>query len=716
MAETLFSPSWYRVADLKPRLRKHAELHRHDYRGKIWFVLQDHAGGRSHRFSPAVYRFIGLMDGQRTVQELWDALNEQDGDAAPTQDEVIRLLGQLHAADILICDVTPDSRELLRRYRRSVRMKWKQRIWTPLAVRFPLLDPDRFLTRTLPYIRFVFTKYGAWIWLLTVGLGVILAAANWGALTDNLVDRALAPQNLVLLWLVYPFVKAIHELFHGYATKVSGGEVHEIGIMLLVLVPVPYVDASSAWGFRDKRRRMLVGAIGIMAELFMGAIALFVWLMVEPGTVHTVAYNVMLISGVSTLLFNGNPLLRFDGYYVLVDTLEIPNLGNRSNQHLGYLIQKYFFGSSTAESPADSPGERRWFVFYGIAAFLYRVFILSVIVLYVGSRFFAVGVVLAIWAIITQAVIPIGKNLKFLSSSPRLRNNRRRAVSVTAGIVAGLIVALFVIPVPLWTGTQGVIWPPEQSQLRVGADGFIEQVLVPDGVRVEQGEALIESRDPFLAARVKLLESHQREFELQIRLARTISQVQVAILREELVAVAGDLERAREQLEALTIRSPRAGVFIVPNRQDLPGRFVRKGQIVAYVVNPADHLTVRAVVSQDNIGLLREEIRRVNVLETDWDGRKFEATLRRAVPGGTLQLPTAALGTAGGGSFPVDPRDPEGRQTLARVFEFEVALPDEATTRFLGNRVHVRFDHGYEPIGLQLYRSLRQLLLRQFGV
>ena len=118
MTETLFSPSWYRVADLKPRLRKHAELHRHDYRGKVWFVLQDHAGGRAHRFSPAAYRFIGLMDGERTVQEIWDTLNEQQGDEAPTQDEAIRLLGQLHAADVLICDVTPDSRELLRRHAR----------------------------------------------------------------------------------------------------------------------------------------------------------------------------------------------------------------------------------------------------------------------------------------------------------------------------------------------------------------------------------------------------------------------------------------------------------------------------------------------------------------------------------------------------------------------------------------------------------------------
>jgi putative peptide zinc metalloprotease protein len=656
------------------------------------------------------------MDGRRTVQELWDALNEQDGDEAPTQDEVIRLLGQLHAADVLICNVTPDSRELLRRHRRFEQMKWKQRIWTPMAVRVPLWDPDRFLAKTLPYVRFVFTRYGAWIWTLTMATGALLAAANWSALTQDIFDRALAPQNLLLLWLVYPFVKAVHELFHGYATKVSGGEVHEIGIMFLVLVPVPYVDASAAWGFRDKHRRMLVGAIGIMAELFMGALALFVWLTVEPGVVHTVAYNVMLISGVSTLLFNGNPLLRFDGYYVFQDTLEIPNLGNRSNQYLGYLIQRYLFGSKDAESVADTPGERRWFVFYGIAALIYRAFILSVIVLYIGSRFFAIGVLLATWAIITQVLFPVGKSMKFLFSSPRLRKNRQRSVSVAAGFLVALLVLLFVLPMPLWTRTQGVIWPPDQSQLRAGADGFVAEVLVPDGQRVATGDALIVAEDPFLDARVELLESHQHELELQLTLAQTIDQVQVAILREELAAVAGDLTRAREQAEALTIRSPRDGVAIVPQRDDLPGRFVRKGQIVAYVVDPADHLTVRAAVDQDNIGLLRERIRRVNVLETQWEGRRFDATVQRAVPGGTQQLPTAALGTVGGGQFAIDPRDPGGRQTLERVFEFEVTLPEDAPTDFLGNRVYVRFDHGFEPLGFQLYRSFRQLLLRRFGV
>ena len=162
--------------------------------------------------------------------------------------------------------------------------------------------------------------------------------------------------------------------------------------------------------------------------------------------------------------------------------------------------------------------------------------------------------------------------------------------------------------------------------------------------------------------------------------------------------------------------SSRSGVLIVPQRQDLPGRFVRKGETVAYVVDPTDHLTVRAAVSQDNIGLLRDRIRKVDVLLAEWGGAAYEAELKRAVPGGTRQLPTAALGTSGGGEFAVDPRDPSGRETLERVFEFELALPPGAPAEYLGNRVWVRFDHGWEPLGLQLYRALRQLLLRQFSV
>ncbi|MEE9149497.1 MAG: hypothetical protein V3U27_19115, partial [Candidatus Tectomicrobia bacterium] len=314
MSEPLFSASWYRVAALRPRLRSHAHIHRHHYRGQLWYVLQDVAAQRYHRFSPAAYGLIGLMDGRRTVQEIWQEASSHLGDDAPTQDEVIQILTQLHAADVLQCDVPPDSAEMLLRYDRQRRDKWQRQLLSPLSWRFPLFDPERILQRLLPFTRPLLSSTGALLWLAVVGMATVLAAMHWHDLTHNLMDRVLAPHNVVLLWLLFPVVKILHEFGHGCATKVYGGEVHEMGLMLLVLQPLPYVDASAASAFRAKWQRIVVGAAGMLVELFIASLALFVWLNVEPGTVRAVAYNIMFIAGVSTVLFNANPLLCYDGY------------------------------------------------------------------------------------------------------------------------------------------------------------------------------------------------------------------------------------------------------------------------------------------------------------------------------------------------------------------------------------------------------------------
>jgi putative peptide zinc metalloprotease protein len=715
VSDALLSPSWYRVAGLKPRIRAHVEIHRHAYRGKVWFVLQDHAAGRSHRFSPAAHQFIGLMDGGRTVQQLWEAVCAQLGDAAPTQEEVIRLLGQLHSADALLCDVPPDSMEVFRRYQRHERMEWRRRLWTPLALRFPIFDPDRFLERTLPVVQPLFGPLGLLLWLAVVGTGLVLAVTHWTDLTEDIVDRILAPQNLLLLWLVYPVVKALHELGHAYATKKWGGEVHEIGIMLLVLTPVPYVDASAAWGFRDKGKRVVVGAAGIAVELFLGALALFVWLGVEAGAVRAVAYNVMLISGISTLLFNGNPLLRFDGYYVLADAIEIPNLGTRSNKYLGYLYQRYLCNVTDAENPAESPGEAAWMVLYGIAAFVYRIFIMFVIVLFIAGKFFVIGVLLAIWAVATQVVVPVGKSLSFLATSPGLRRQRGRVMGTSLLLTVAVLGLLFLAPAPSWTRAQGVLWVPEEAQVRAGTEGFIERLLVPADSTVARGQPLIEARDPFLQTRVAVLQAQLKELGAQFDALILQDRVQAAMVREEMAAVAANLERARQRQTELIIRSPADGRFVAPNAADLPGRFVSKGQLVAYVVEPKA-LTARVAVSQDDIGLVRQRTRSVEVMLAAWGADPLPARIQREVPGASRQLPTPALGSTGGGLFAVDPRDEQGVRTLARVFQLELALPPEVREAYLGARVFVRFDHGTEPVGFQVYRALRQLLLRHFDV
>lgn len=716
MAGTLFSPSWYRVAGLKPRLRAHVQIHRHSYRDTVWFVLQDHSSGRSHRLTPAAYAFIGLMEGTRTVENIWDLCNERSGKDAPTQDDVVRLLGQLHAADALICDVPPDTRELFRRFQRQRRQTWRQRLWTPLAIRIPLFNPDSFLERTGFLVRPLFGWFGALIWLSVVTAGLVLAGLNWPALSENVIDRALAPQNLVLLWFVYPLVKAIHELGHAYATKIYGGEVHEIGVMFLVFVPVPYVDASASSSFADKRQRLVVGAIGIGVEMVLAAVAVFVFAHATIGLVHAVAYNVILIGGVSTFLFNGNPLLRFDGYYVLADAIELPNLGRRANRYLGYLIERYAFGSREASFPETDRRARAWFVFYGIASFLYRLFISIAIIISLGSRFFIIGVLLLIWAGASQLIIPIGKSLSFLSSSPRLQRNRPRAVAVTTLAVGLVGLFFFVMPFPLRTVAEGITWPSEHSQIRAGTDGFIERLLVANGSQVEAGQPLVKADDPFLDARVAVLEAQLRGLRRQYTAVRATDQAEAAVLLEEINGVRSDLERARERQRELVIVSPRAGVFVVPVEQDMPGRFVKKGQLVGYVIDASDRLTARTMVNQNDIALVRERTRGVDVIPVHWDGKSASARVIREVPEGLNALPTPALGTMGGGSIPIDPRDNKGVTALDRYFEYEIALPAVDDRAFIGQRVKVRFDHGTEPIGFQVFRLIRQVFLRLFDV
>ncbi len=716
MSDTLFSPSWYRVASLKPRIRAHARILRQSFRDKVWFILQDTAAERSHRFSPAAHHFIGLMDGDRTVQEIWDATCAHLGDGAPTQEEAIRLLGQLHAADALLCDVPPDSMEVFRRHQKHERMLWRRRLWTPLALRFPLLDPDRFLERTLPWVQPLFGWFGILLWLAVVGTGAVLAASHWTDLTENIADRVLDPANLVLLWFVYPVVKALHELGHAYAVKKWGGEVHEIGIMLLVLSPVPYVDASASWGFRDKRKRMAVGAAGIAVELFLGSLALFAWLVIEPGAVRAIAYNVMLISGVSTLLFNGNPLLRFDGYYVLADAIEIPNLGSRANQYLGYLVQRFVFAVPDAESPAHSTGERVWMAAYGVTSFIYRIFISFIIITFIAGKFFVIGVLLAIWAIATQVLMPVGKSLAFLVNSPNLRRKRGRAMSTSIGLALLVAVLLFVAPFPHWTRTEGVLWVPEESQVRAGTEGFIVDLLAPVDGEVSRGQPLIRAEEPFLATRVAMLEAQLAELAAKYDASLAMDRVQTAMVRDQIVAAEANLRRSRERAADLVFRSPANGRFVVPNATDLEGRFVSKGQLIGYVVEPRQQVTARVALLQDDIAVFRQETRGVEVMLAGWGASPVPAKIRREIPGASQQLPTAALGTAGGGPILVDPRDQKGVTALNQIFQIELMLPVEVRTDYLGARVFVRFDHGYEPVGIQIYRAFRRLLLRQFSV
>jgi len=629
---------------------------------------------------------------------------------------MIRLLSQLHAVDVIQCNVPPDTAELLMRFEKRQAGKWKQNMRSPLSLRFALLDPERVLNRFQPFVQPFFSWIGCLLWLLVVGAGIFLAGVHWPELTEGIADRVLATNNLLLLWLIFPLLKAFHEFGHAFAVKKYGGEVHEMGVMLLVLTPIPYVDASSSSAFRNKWERIMVCAAGMAVELFIASIALFVWVNIEPGVTRSILYNVIFIAGVSSLLFNGNPLLRYDAYYMLGDLIEIPNLGSRGMQYLGYLAQRYLFGLRDVDPPLSAPGERVWFVIYSVASSVYRLFIYASIILFIAGKFFVAGLVLAGWAVVSMIILPAGKTVRFLYSSPRLGRKRARAVFVSGVALAAVLVIVFYVPLPLGSRSEGVIWVPEQSFVRAGAEGFIDRLIEMPGTQVTSGNPLIECSDPLLPARIRVLECKLAELQATYDTQVLSDRVQAQITGEEMKLVAGELEDARKRAADLTIRSSTDGVFLSPMpAQDLPGRFVRRGELLGYVLDRST-VTARVVVSQSDIDLVRQRTKEVRIRFAENIAETQAAVIKREVPAATDQLPSRTLSQQGGGEIAIDPRDTQGVKAFQKLFLFDIQLPEHVQVYNVGGRVYVRFDHGWEPLIWRWYRGLRQLFLKRFNV
>lgn len=700
---------------MRPRLRNHAQIHRHVYRGGVWYVLQNHSTGKFHRFTPIANLVIGLMDGRRSLQEIWDIACNRLGDEVPTQDEVIKLLSDLHRADVLQSDAPPDLHELQQRRKRHARIRWKQYIGNPLSVRIPLFDPDRLLARMLPLVKPLFSWQGALAWLLVVGWALTLVAMHWTELSGNLVDQVFSVENLLLVWFVFPLIKLLHEFGHALATKVDGGEVHEMGVMLLVLMPIPYVDASGATAFRDKRSRMLVGAAGMLVELFVAALAVFAWAYLEPGIERAIAYNVILVAGVSTLLFNANPLLRYDGYYILSDYLEIPNLGQRANEYLGYLVNRYGFGLEGGSSPVSAPGERGWFTFYAIASFAYRMFMMVSITLLVASKFFFVGTILALWACTTMLILPVGKKLQYLVASPKLATHRRRAL-LSTGLVVMLVAAILLwLPAPSSTRAEGVIWAPQETQVRSTVDGFISRVTVAPGQSVRRGDVLIECDDPELDARTRVLQAQLAELEARYNASIVSKRVQADLINEQKAHLLAALELAFRRQEELQVRSPANGVFIMADAQNAPGKFAQRGEVLGYVADSAA-TGVRVVVPQAEENLVSKRTRKVEIRQVGSIGTPILAQIKREVPAATDELPSMTLSLQGGGKIGLDPSKPGDGKALEKLFVLDLDLPAGAPSSFIGGRIYVRFEHQPEPLAEQWFREVRRVFLKKFNV
>jgi len=298
--------------------------------------------------------------------------------------------------------------------------------------------------------------------------------------------------------------------------------------------------------------------------------------------------------------------------------------------------------------------------------------------------------------------------------SQTLSDTRPRALSVSASVLAMLLGFVFLAPVPSATQAQGVLWPPEKAQVQAGTDGVITELLAVPSSYVNAGQALVAMSDPDLQARINLLEAELYELQIRYRVDSVSDQINAALVKDKIESKLGELERDRQRADKLKIHSGKSGQFVLRRADDLTGRYVRQGERIGFVLDQGA-MTVRVAVPQNRIGLIRESLQGVDVKLAESVKTTIPARLTRGVPAAQWQLPSSVLGSNGGGSIPVDPTDNKGLQALESIFVLDVALEEEPSVWRIGQRAHVKFDHGNQPLAEQWLRLGRQMFIRRFG-
>ncbi len=718
-----FHDQWYLVENLTPRLRPDAEVRRQVYWGTPWYILSEPDNNAHFRLARGGYTFVSMLDGRRTVGEIWETCQEADEDEALTQGEVIALLGRLHSANLLLTDMPADTDSLLRRRQQRRLKKVGQTLSSFLFLRLPLFAPDAFFSRWQRLGGRIFHRAGFAVWCLLLVLALRVLILNWGEFMAE-ARLTLKPANLIWIYVVIIISKIIHECGHAFACKYFSAkdgltaDVHSLGIMFLFFAPVPYIDVSSSVQIRSRWARAAVGLAGVYSELFLAFLAVLLWSGTAPDTsLHLLARNCVVITSVSTLLFNINPLLRFDGYFVFSDLLDMPNLYQRSQAYMVYLFKKYILGVARAATVVQKKGEKYFYPVYAIAAFIYRILITVSIFFLLENNLATLGFLLASALAMLWFGLPLIKGAAYLISGPELAGRRGRSqgrFAVFAGVLAFLLLGL---PVESSVVVEGVVESRDQHLIFSEVEGALVDFAPTDG-RVARGRTMVATIDnPGLKAEVEKMRLSVVVTRAKMEYAHDRGDVDQAGMHAlELQSSLKQWEMLQSEADRQVLAAPADGVWVAPDLTRRQGKWIGKGDMLGLIYSP-ENLRLRAAVDQfDAARLFAETLDRAEFcISGRLDiskvaGRLFEARLEsEPTPAGRRELLHPSLAIQAGGEAQVT-RGARGETlTVHHFFELRL-LPEEAALPRLhpGQKVLVRLVFGHQSLGVQWLRRFRQ--------
>lgn len=706
MSSPLFSQHWYRVRNLMPHLANDVIATRQVLRNNTWWVLHRPSTSTHHRLDDESYRLLELLDGRTTVESVWEQSLERHGDEAASQSDLISLLAALYEAQLLTTDRKQSAEHLFAQREEQARKKRKERFLNPLYMRFFLFDPNALLDRTSRWWK-PLTGTGAWIaWLALMASAAFVVSPLWPQLSREFAAfEPFAAHNVAIYLCLYPLIKLVHEFAHAMMVKRAGGEVHEMGVALMVLLPLPYVDASAASACPDKTTRISVSAAGILVELAASAIAAIIWATTAPGMLHDISLIVMLIGGISTLLFNGNPLLKFDGYFILADLLEIPNLSDRSRRYWLDLGKHRLFGLAPSQERYADRRERAWIATYGVLSTCYRVALMAGIAVALSDSYFFFGVLLAGWVAWTVLLRPLVSFGVFLQ---RTEVSSLHRVVVPAAIAAVAVIVGFT-PTTSRVHAQGVVWLPDNAIIRAPYDcEVVAEIAQPDDL-VQADASLFRCVNDDLQLDADVLQAQIDELQAELAASRLEDRVEEQKFRHRLESLSAKQQHTQTLLERLNVTAAHDGRYVLADSLRLHGRHLQEGDVVGYVIPPSNR-SIRAALREEDANRLPAQQSSAQVRMQHAHGASVHSTrIIRRGPKASRDVPTRALTSFGGGEH-LAAADGEGLTVRDPVINLELAWPEGASEIPVGSHVQVRI----EGASLSLLQRFTDDLRRTF--
>lgn len=547
-----------------------------DEQNSAWAV-KDPLALEYHQLEASQYAVLSRLDGSISLHQLEEAINREHPAQALTIEDLQKLVIDLHRKGLVVSD-RPGQAETFRdrrweRFRSLVKQAPKKLLFTKL----PGWNAYYMLEAMLPWCRWIYHPAILTLASLFVVVSWMLVLVQFAEFRSRLPEfqQFFGWSNLPWLWVTLGFTKIVHEFGHGLTCHYYRRRCHEMGVMVMLFTPTLYCDVTDAWLIREKWPRIWIGAGGMIVETFLAAIATYIWWWTQPGLVNHLALNVVFVCAVTTVLFNANPLMRYDGYYMLADFLGIPNMRQKADRLLDRSLARWVFGHETLADRSLPQHNEFLFVLYAMASTGYGWFVMGSIMMFLYSwlkpyELQSIGVTLLVFSL-SGMVISMFWRMWRVSQGQKHGPPRWWRIVLTCSLLIGLLVGLLSIPIPWYVEAAAIIEPAGAVQVMNPVAGRIVAMHVEPGQFVQQGDLLIELENEDLADRQRQLADEIAMQEVTVAAARTADDAaEYSVAYERLAGLKNQLAEANDQLQRLRITAPIAGRVVAAEYRSPP--------------------------------------------------------------------------------------------------------------------------------------------------